>query len=237
MTVSPGYTDQTVAYPVLIELFTSQGCSSCPPADHLLTKLEEIAQEQQVPLYAVSWHVDYWNHLGWRDPLSKPEFSERQRIYTQSLGENMYTPQMIINGRYAMIGSEVAQVQEYLNKSLAEPSSVNVQLKVTRVSPKEVTISYQLNGFWQNKELVIALVRKQDEINVAGGENMGRKLRHINSARQLMRLPLNSEHGVFNVFTPPIKQLSEYKVIAWAQDPQLMEVFGVGAVELPSMDI
>src|SRR5579872_5297720 len=93
--------------PVVIELFTSQGCSSCPAADKNLAELIEEAEKKGLPVYGLSFHVDYWNYIGWKDPYSRSEYTARQREYSSFLNsETVYTPQMIVNGEVEFVGSD-----------------------------------------------------------------------------------------------------------------------------------
>ena len=117
---------------MVIELFTSQGCSSCPPADRLLSRLAEepAYRGKVVPL---AFHVDYWNYIGWTDPFSSPRWSERQRDYGRSLGlGTVYTPQLVIDGRSECVGSQEGDVRREIARALAAPPAGRVELSVSR---------------------------------------------------------------------------------------------------------
>src|SRR5689334_14081460 len=96
----------------LVELFTSEGCSSCPPADRVLARLAAEARASGRRIFPLSFHVDYWNGLGWRDPWSTRTFTERQRNYARALGWRTYTPQMVINGAEHFVGSDERHARE-----------------------------------------------------------------------------------------------------------------------------
>ena len=115
----------------VVELFTSQGCSSCPPADALLTELEERAEKDGVVLLPMSLHVDYWDRLGWADPYASPANTARQGAYAEALGDpQLYTPQAVVNGRAAAVGSRRADVEKLVAAALKTPAAADVRVSV-----------------------------------------------------------------------------------------------------------
>lgn len=105
---------------IVVELFTSQGCSSCPPADRLLTEL--AGRERERPVIALAFHVDYWNDLGWRDPFSSASATARQEAYARALGRGLYTPQLVVNGRAHAVGSRRGEVERALGAATRVPT-------------------------------------------------------------------------------------------------------------------
>ena len=128
--IEPGYASAVseVEAPVIVELFTSQGCSSCPAADRLLSKLKKTSSKV-IPL---SFHVSYWNYLGWTDPYSQEAFSKRQRLYARTLRSSVYTPQMVFNGSSECVGSSAAQVDHNIREALETKTTNKIALKLNR---------------------------------------------------------------------------------------------------------
>jgi hypothetical protein len=117
--------------PVIVELFTSQGCSSCPSADKNLAEIVENAERNHEPVYGLSFHVDYWNHLGWKDPYSNRAFTERQRNYAKLMNsESIYTPQIVINGENEFVGSNVKSIRGTIAAELASKKIHSLRLMV-----------------------------------------------------------------------------------------------------------
>lgn len=168
--------------PVLVELFTSEGCSSCPPADELLAKLERRE------VIVLSEHVDYWDQLGWRDPFSNAQFTRRQAAYVARLNASgNYTPQMVVDGRFEMVGSDARRAVAAIAEATARPK---VALRLTTVSrdAERWTIRVAGQDVPAGAELWAAVAEPAVQTQVARGENGGRALRHVGVARSLRSL-------------------------------------------------
>ena len=155
---------QASAAPIVLELFTSQGCSSCPPADALLG---ELARRPGV--IGLAWHVDYWNRLGWRDPFAMPAWTGRQRDYARSLGEEVYTPALVVNGAAMVVGSDRAQVERTI--AAAAPPIVPVSLRrgSAGIEADVGPMGARVNG-------LLAIYDPEQTTQVGAGENHGRRL-------------------------------------------------------------
>jgi len=164
--------------PVLIELFTSQGCSSCPPADALLGDLS-----RQAGVVALAWHVDYWNNLGWLDPFASAEWTRRQRRYARLLNDEVYTPALVVNGVHMVVGSNRLAVQS----AMAEPHAFPVPAELTRFEDGLLaTIGPRPDA------AIVSLVVYDGSraTGVRAGENAGRRLRETNIVRSAMAIEL-----------------------------------------------
>lgn len=171
----------------VVELFTSQGCSSCPPADRVLARLAAVAEKENLPIYPLSMHVDYWNRLGWRDPFSSPKYSARQQAYVGELGGGAFTPQVIVNGADETVGSRVAEVADLVRRHTSRAPEAQVTLSVTR-DGREVTVAPVVTGGPENGVVWLALSRRTAANHVPAGENSGRDLRHAHVVVALERV-------------------------------------------------
>jgi len=176
MTLSIGQLHAERALAV-VELFTSQGCSSCPPADHVLG---ELAQERDI--IALSYHVDYWDYMGWKDVFGRPENSQRQRIYAQRMKKkNVYTPQMIINGQMDVVGSRPMDVAKAVMK--AKKRTMPVSVDITPVS-QGLLVSAVSSGLHNGTyDLIAVAITPQAEVQIKRGENRGKTIRYVNVVR------------------------------------------------------
>ena len=163
----------------VVELFTSEGCSSCPPADAVLARLADEAAPGVLPL---AFHVDYWDRLGWRDPYGSPAHSERQRAVAASLDGRVYTPEIVVNGTVGVVGSREGQVRDAIRAALQTAPSAAVELAAT-VRGREVRVAPRVTGAPEGARLHVALVQRAAEQEVTRGENTGRTLRHANVVR------------------------------------------------------
>jgi hypothetical protein len=170
--------------PVLVELFTSEGCSDCPPADALLARLD---REQFVPgadAIVLSEHVTYWNHEGWRDPFSMPEIDERQREYVTRFGlEDSYTPQAVVDGALQVVGNNSSAVAQAVEQAAGTPKEP-LTIKNAHWNNGGVEFSVQAQAS-KTGTLEAALAEDSTHREVTGGENAGRMLHHIAVVRVL----------------------------------------------------
>ncbi|MSV30282.1 MAG: DUF1223 domain-containing protein [Bryobacterales bacterium] len=165
--------------PVLVELFTSEGCSSCPPADALLIKLETQQPFAPARVIALSQHVDYWDRLGWKDPFSSPAFTGRQREYTRG---DSYTPQMIVDGGAAFVGSDVAKAGMAIQKAALAPKA---PINLSR-GAQSGTLRIHAEGLPDTPaDVMLAIVEDNLVTNVERGENAGKSIAHVAVARRL----------------------------------------------------
>jgi hypothetical protein len=172
---------------VLVELFTSQGCSSCPPADRLLGELPAAVEGVQV--LPLAFHVDYWNSLGWRDPFSSAEWTDRQEGYARSIASGrIYTPQLVVQGREHVVGSKRGEVLDLIRRAAADRPSARI--KATASSGKRdiaVSVDAALGGRARRADAWVALVENSLATRVARGENQGRALVNHFVVRRLAR--------------------------------------------------
>jgi hypothetical protein len=175
----------------VVELFTSEGCSSCPPADDLLEKIQKRNQEN---VYILAFHVDYWDHQGWKDAFSNPEFTKRQQQYADWLNlQTLYTPQVVVNGTTEYVGSHSGPILAAIAEGLGQAPTKTLALEGV-VAGNKVNIHYQGDGDEKNSELVLTLVQQSGQSNVRAGENSGRRLSHVQIVRRMLQVPLGGEH-------------------------------------------
>jgi hypothetical protein len=179
--------------PVLVELFTSEGCSSCPPADELLARLEQTQGVAGAQVIALSEHVDYWNRLGWADPFSSAALSERQSDYARALrSDDIYTPQMIVDGGVEFVGSREGRAREAIAKAARAPKS-NIEIalaesKETRADALRLSVRVSdvpTTSADDTAEVMLAITESGLQSNVSRGENAGRRLIHTAVVRKL----------------------------------------------------
>lgn len=210
----------------VVELFTSEGCSSCPPADAVLA---DITRENALrPVYTLSFHVDYWNDLGWRDPYSATWASQRQRAYAAALGgHGVYTPQLVIDGRDALIGSHASEARASIERALATPRRARLQIDAKR-APDYADVHYRLAAAPQaDSVLRVALVEPEAQGTVRAGENSGRVLRHVHVVHSFVSLPLTAADGHVAIAWPrelTAEQREQLFVVAFVQARATLQI-------------
>jgi hypothetical protein len=171
--------------PVIVELFTAEGCSSCPPADQLLARLEGAQPVPEADIIVLGEHVDYWNQLGWQDRFSAHLYTERQQEYAYAFGlEDVYTPQMVVNGQAGFNGADGPRALQEIRRAATAPHSSVSLLRKDR-SDLALTVSHFPAGI-KNVEILLAITEDSLASDVRRGENVGRRLTHTGVVRSLV---------------------------------------------------
>jgi hypothetical protein len=176
---------------VLVELFTSEGCSSCPPADALLREVNGKRTKAGQWIVGISEHVTYWNGQGWSDPFSSEANTQRQNDYKDRFHlESVYTPQMVINGSQQIVGSARAAFLQAIEKEDQQPARLSLHIVSLSADSSKLSVSYSASGELpaHGADLIAALVDDSDQSSVHGGENSGQTLVHVSVARSLARV-------------------------------------------------
>jgi hypothetical protein len=219
-----------VERPVIVELFTSQGCSSCPAAD---AYLQTLKQEPEV--VALSYHVDYWDYLGWRDTLGGAEFSQRQYDYAESRGDkNVYTPQMVINGGQHFVGSQRNEVSSAIATARAEIATDWVDMEMSD-NKTDVTITIPAGKPMKEATLWLLAFAHSISVEIKKGENAGSTIAYHNVVRKMV--PAGMWHGEAAKIVLPKGSVVPQGCKGWVallQDGKVGRVIGVAAGGAPS---
>jgi len=214
---------------IVAELFTSQGCHSCPPADKLLSEIVDNKSDD-VEILALSFHVDYWNYIGWNDPYSSSAYSNRQRSYASKFRNNqVYTPQLIVNGKHEFVGSNRAKWNTVLKFEKSEKYHIidfkNIVLEKNRLTFKIASVD--------SKERLynVAIVERDLTKNVTRGENKGRILHNDNVVRVYDQSNLKGE-GNFQLLLPSDLKIENSSLIIYAQDVDSWRLTGANKLDL-----
>ena len=214
----------------LVELFTSEGCSSCPPADQLLARVTANAEKAGRALYTLAFHVDYWDSLGWKDPFSDPAFSRRQADYEDLLGvRGPYTPQMVVNGSDQFVGSDESQAEKAIEKFIARNASVSLALQAS-VEGRRVLVDWKVVGARAGAQLHLAWVQAKATSSPNRGENASQTLQHVNVVRAFRTVKLDRGFESRSDLTPP--DLDGGSVIAFVQEPKTGAILAAASASI-----
>ncbi len=222
--------------PVIVELFTSEGCSSCPPADKLLSALITDPATYGKEIIALSFHVDYWNSLGWKDPFSSSAFSERQRTYARKLGSGVYTPQMVVNGKTEAVGSDRTKVSALISAARNHPGTHSVSFSTTFSEDNQtINVAWEVSGDLKGQVLQLALVEKGLDVAVGRGENGGRSLHHDQVVRKFVTLDLQKAEGrgTTEIQIPTAVNRKNAALVGYVQDQASWAISGAKQAGLP----
>lgn len=222
------------ATPVVVELFTSEGCSSCPPADLVLQRLEAGVGVPGAFVIALGEHVTYWDRLGWKDRFSADVFTKRQEDYTwQFRTDSAYTPQMIVNGQAEFVGSDEQRARREILKAAQEPTA-KVDLAITGgiVNIKAVG----LPAVAKDADVILAITESRLDTDVQHGENGGRKLRHTGVVRSIANVGRidNPKDGMYaaqaRYHLDPAWQPENLKLVVFLQSRKTKRIWGAGVI-------
>jgi hypothetical protein len=237
-------TNTGVRVPVVLELFTSEGCSSCPPADALLARLEEQQPVAGAEIIALEEHVDYWDHQGWVDPFSSAQWTQRQQNYAAGFGDNgVYTPELVVNGRRGFVGSREGETYRAVAGAVAQPRTP-VSLTFTKSEkrdhlPLKVEVG-KLQGAQPGDivEVWLAITEKALHSAVSGGENSGSDLHHAAVVRWLHKAG-TADGNVAAAFSgeSDLKLDSAWKrgnlrVVAFVQEKRSRHILGAASARV-----
>jgi len=200
----------------LIELFTSEGCSSCPPADAILEEIQKKYSDRNVVI--LGYHVDYWDKLGWKDVFSDHLFTERQEYYSDIFRLNsIYTPQVVVNGETEFIGSNKNKLVGSIDERLNGKSSLSINLKANKTPTGEIAATYSIGGdLSKNEQVILLLVQKVATSKIKKGENEGLTLNHINIVRAITYLAKVQSTTSFDL--PHGLQKEDVFIVCFIQD-------------------
>lgn len=227
--------------PVLVELFTSEGCSSCPPADALLARLVTEQPIAGVEVVALGLHVDYWNRLGWVDPFSKAEFTNRQNDYASIWGvSKIYTPQAVVDGAREFVGNDWSAAREYITAAAAAPK-VPIAIEIEPSGPGSNRVSLRINvspssARASKADVTLAVTEDGLVSDVRRGENADRTLSHVAVVRVLQTMArVDAAKGLVATQTlrlDPAWRAEQLRLVVFMQDPVSHSVLGVATLRL-----
>jgi hypothetical protein len=218
---------------VVVELFTSEGCSSCPPADALLVQLSQMKGPNGSDIIVLGEHVDYWNYIGWTDRFSSPQFSNRQQRYADRFGLNSpYTPQAVVDGTVQFVGNDKAKLAETVSQRSKTPKAAVVSLELDNHQLLHIAVRTTLPS---KDRVFLAVTEDGLTTEVARGENSGRTLHHagvVRSLRDLGKMSGSEFEKTIPLAIEPGWNPSKLKVVVWVQGTDLGPITGAASLPL-----
>lgn len=234
--------DQPV--PVIVELFTSEGCSSCPPADRLLARLEQMQPVQGAQVIAVEEHVDYWNQLGWTDPFSSPQYRARQNDYALAFhASDIYTPQLVVNGQAAFVGTDMNRAYHEIGEAARSATTLvslgtHPNAKDTDLIDLSVQVDKPKATKWRDSSVFLAVTERNLSTFVPRGENSGRTVRHSSVARSfgvIGRISPDGANGgqlISTLRLPADWKRENLRAVVFVQERGSLKITGASAIDL-----
>ena len=210
------------AIPILIELFTSEGCSSCPPADELLRKVRAQQPVDGVELITLSEHVDYWDYIGWKDPNATPKLTARQNEYANHFrSRGAYTPQMVVDGEWEFVGSDSRSLARAVEQAVKRPKTP------LRLAVNGKQLSIEAGEAPAGAEMILAITQNEVGSSVTRGENQGRRLVHDSVVRHWQSLG-NAKVSM----EATLPEVTGDAAVVFLQDRRSRHVLGAASVKL-----
>jgi hypothetical protein len=195
---------------VVVELFTSEGCSSCPPADELLGHLRQDLSAKNIQVIPLGFHVDYWNSLGWKDRFSSAEFTQRQEQYTHALKvDGPYTPEMVVDGEVEFVGNDAGRAQSTIRQQASQLETAEVKLVPAGAGQLTIQVKGAAVPSDGNALVMMAITEDNLATQVFSGENGGRTLHHAAVVRELREIGMLHSGGMET--TIPLKLQKDWK--------------------------
>ncbi len=224
-------TQQASASFAIVELFTAEGCSSCPAADALLGEMTGILKKEGKNILPLSFHVDYWNNYGWVDPYSNETFTNRQKKYMSVLNlPQLYTPQAIVNGEYEFTGSNPFAFRENCLHACSEVTEYAIDAGM-QLENNKIHLRYALNKLPRHAVLNIALAEDHVERFIAAGENKNKTLQHTNVVRSFTTIEPAAK-GEYSMDVPSNFDVNGFSLIVYLQDQKSMKIIAAQSVKI-----
>lgn len=209
----------------VVELFTSEGCSSCPPAEKVFQELKKEYAQREAPVFFLAYHVDYWNRLGWKDPYSKLQFTVRQENYSRVLpSKELYTPQVVVNGQKELGGNEKEKIKAAINTSLSLPSAYPFSVQVDSILRDTLFFSYKLQRADKNLVMQVALTQNGIVTEVQKGENKGKRLPHESVVRIFSAINQPAAEGKGTLALKGLQPGPDFELLIFLQQKQSMKI-------------
>ena len=221
---------------VVVELFTSEGCSSCPPADELLGRLRQDLAAKNVQVIPLGFHVDYWNSLGWKDRFSSADFTQRQEQYTHALKvDGPYTPEMVVDGEVEFVGNDAGRAQSTIRQQASQLELAQVKIALAGADQLKIQAKGPATSSTGNALVMLAITEDNLSTQVGSGENGGRTLHHAAVVRELRQVG-SLQSGAIET-TVPLKLENDWKrndlrAVVFVQNGPSGKIDGAASVAL-----
>lgn len=215
---------------VVLELFTSQGCSSCPPADRVL---EKVKKEFPETVFALSYHVDYWDYIGWKDPFAKSGYTKKQSNYNRKFGSpNNYTPQMVVNGKEHFVGSNQAKAYSKIGYYTSQTTENSVAILDAQTSRDKISFQYSIAGDLSHKLLRAVLVIDGRTTQVQRGENRNRTLSNSNIVVNERYIALESQTGSSSIAIPALVTPTDDLTLMLLMESESLDITAAAKIQI-----